>query len=254
MTQMIGFVGKKQSGKNTACNFILASKIAELGISKSSRLNKDGEIEITDIFDESVSGKEWFPFKEPHVDVKNLFDNELGKFIKLYAFADKLKRLCIDLLGLKEELVFGTDEQKNTPTHIKWENMLGETAKTRPPGPMTTREVLQVVGTDMFRGLDSSVWINACLRQIESDSSEIALISDVRFENEVKAIQDNGGFVVGLKRSPYKESDKHASETQVEECFNICNVVVDNSKLSIPQQNKEIYLAIKHLNSIPEII
>ena len=30
MTQIIGFAGKKQSGKNTACNFILAAKLAEV--------------------------------------------------------------------------------------------------------------------------------------------------------------------------------------------------------------------------------
>ena len=32
MTQIIGFAGRKQSGIDTACNFILAAKIAELGI------------------------------------------------------------------------------------------------------------------------------------------------------------------------------------------------------------------------------
>ena len=64
MTQIIGFAGSKQSGKNTACNFILATKIAELGISKSSRLNSLGEIEITDIFNERVSNKEWMPFQD----------------------------------------------------------------------------------------------------------------------------------------------------------------------------------------------
>lgn len=32
MTQIVGFAGKKQSGKNTACNYILALKLAELGV------------------------------------------------------------------------------------------------------------------------------------------------------------------------------------------------------------------------------
>ena len=112
MTQIIGFAGSKQSGKNTACNFILAIKIAELGISKSTRLTDAGEIEVTDIFDDSISDKKWMPFKDPYVNVAHLFDNELGKFIKIYSFAEKLKRLCIEILGLKEELVFGNDEQK----------------------------------------------------------------------------------------------------------------------------------------------
>ena len=126
-TQIIGFAGSKQAGKDTACNFILATKIAELGISKSSRLTKTGEIEVTDILNESISGQEWMPFKSPHVDIKNLFDNELGKFVKTYSFAHKLKQLCVDILGLDKDLVFGNDEQKNTKTHVKWDSIKSST-------------------------------------------------------------------------------------------------------------------------------
>ena len=254
MTQIIGFAGSKQSGKNTACNFILATKIAELGISKSSRLNSLGEIEITDIFNERVSNKEWFPFQEPYVEVETLFNNELGKFIKLYSFADKLKRLCVDILGLKEELVFGTDEQKNTKTHIKWETMSNPNYVDH-KGYMTVREVLQLVGTDMFRDLNPSVWIDSCLRQIEEDQSEVALISDVRFEKEVKAIQKQKGFVIGLARtSNTKENDTHISEQEPQKCLNLCDIVIDNKNLSIPEQNKEIYFAIKHLDNMANIV
>ena len=42
MTQIVGFAGKKQSGKNTACNFVVAMKLAELGICKASRMSDDG--------------------------------------------------------------------------------------------------------------------------------------------------------------------------------------------------------------------
>lgn len=254
MTQIIGFAGKKQSGKNTACNFIVATKLAEVGISRRARLSQNGEIEITDIMGETVSGQEWFSFKAPYVDVAHLFNNELGRFIKTYAFAEKLKILCVELLGLQKEWVFGTDQQKNTLTHIMWDSLPVTINKEHASGPMTAREVLQFVGTDMFRGLDSNVWVSACLRQIESDSAELALISDVRFENEVKAIQDKGGFVIGLKRSPYKQTDQHASETQVDNCLDICDTVIDNNTLSIPQQNEQIYLAIQHLTNVPNII
>ena len=38
-------------------------------------------------------------------------------------------------------------------------------------------------------------------------------------------------------------------------CFaNYEDIVIDNDNLSIPEQNKQIYLAIKHLNNIPDII
>ena len=183
-----------------------------------------------------------------------MFNNELGKFIKLYSFADKLKRLCVDILGLKEELVFGTDEQKNTKTHIKWETMSNPNYVDH-KGYMTVREVLQLVGTDMFRDLNPSVWIDSCLRQIEEDQSEVALISDVRFENEVKAIQKQKGFVIGLARtSNTKENDTHISEQEPQKCLNLCDIVIDNKNLSIPEQNKEIYFAIKHLDNMANIV
>ena len=250
-TQIIGFAGHKQAGKDTGCNFILAAKIAELGITKSSRLTKTGEIEVTDILNESVSGQEWMPFKSPYVDVENLFHNELGKFIKIYSFAHKLKQLCVDILGLDKKLVFGNDEQKNTKTHIEWSTVKNSSSTNK---YMTVREVLQYVGTDMFRGLDPSIWVNACMNQIQKEEPELALISDVRFENEVKAIQAEKGYVIGFTRSPFKQPKKdHVSETAPAKCLEICNIVIDNANLSIPEQNEQIYLAIKHLNNVPEI-
>lgn len=251
-TQIIGFAGSKQAGKDTACNFVLAIKIAELGICKSARLTDTGQIEITDVFGESIAGQEWMPFKAPDVDVQNLFDNELGKYIKIYSFAYKLKELCVDLLGLDRELVFGNDEQKNSKTHIEWSSVKNSSNKQ---GYMTVREVLQYVGTDMFRGLDPSVWVNACLNQIKSEQPELALVSDVRFENEVKAIQNFGGFVVGLNRNPFKNNtDNHVSELSAKKCLDICDIVIENDTLTIPEQNKEIYLSIKHLGNISEIL
>ena len=53
MTQILGFAGKKQSGKNTACNYIIALKLVELGVSKKTRLTADGAIEVSDIFGET---------------------------------------------------------------------------------------------------------------------------------------------------------------------------------------------------------
>ena len=247
MTQIIGFAGKKQSGKNTACNFVLAVKLAEVGICKTSRLNDEGEIEVTDILGEKPADTEWIPFKDPHVDVDKLFENELKDYIQLYALANSLKQMAVDILGLKPQQVFGTDKQKNSLTNILWEDMPGKEAQSHKPGKMTAREVLQYVGTDFFRKFYPNVWLDSCLRKIEQESPEIALISDVRFKNEIKGIQKKKGFILGLKRDPYKKGDKHASEVEIEKCFDLCNAVVDNSKLTIPEQNEKIYYALKDL-------
>jgi molybdopterin-guanine dinucleotide biosynthesis protein len=57
MTQILGFAGKKQSGKNTACNYILALKLAELGVSKNVRISQENKVEVTDIFGEEKEGE-----------------------------------------------------------------------------------------------------------------------------------------------------------------------------------------------------
>ena len=99
MTQILGFAGKKQSGKNTACNYIIALKIAELGISGSTRLSEDGNIEVTDIFGQTKDFQEWFEFSNKNLNVKKLFDDGLGNFVKIYGLADTLKTCALMFLG-----------------------------------------------------------------------------------------------------------------------------------------------------------
>mgnify|MGYP003638675972 FL=1 len=269
MTQIIAFAGKKQSGKNTVCNCILAMKLAELGICKVSRLSDNGEIEVTDIFGENLAGKEFFPFKEPHVDIESLFENELGKYIRLYALADTLKEMAVSILGLERKQVFGTDKDKNSKTSLRWEDMPGvippgelkkkgftkEQASSlgllvHAKGKMSAREVLQYVGTDIFRKMNHKVWLDAFLSNVETEGSELALVSDVRFKNEIEGIQKQGGFVLGLTRDIYKGTDSHSSESEIGETLSTCNTVVENADLTIPEQNEKVYYALRHLEEV----
>lgn len=250
MTQIIGFAGRKQAGKNTACNFILAMKLAELAICDKSRLSDDGKIEVTDVFEERISGRDWFPFEDPFVNTESLFQDKLGEHVRIYAFADKLKQFAIDIFGLEEELVYGTDEDKNTETFLKWEDMPSSGKKK---GTMTVRQVLQYVGTDVFRKMYKNIWVDSCLRDIRKDAPDLALICDVRFENEIKSIQKEEGMVIGLTRYK-KDKDSHKSELEIADKLSLCDAVVDNSKLTIPEQNEQIYNALKDAEFIPKII
>ena len=249
MTQIVGFTGRKRAGKDTACNFILAVKLAELGVCQRSRLARDGSVEVTDILNDKVAGKDWFSFSPPCVDTDSLFDDRLGDAIRIYAFAKKLKEFSIDLFNLDPNLVFGSDKDKNTKTGLLWKNMPTSTKKK---GKMSVREVLQYVGTDLFRKMSDNIWVDNCLSQIAKDLPQIALISDVRFENEVIAIQKAGGYVVGLTRHSNSD-DTHDSETGVDKCLELCDIIVDNAELTIPEQNEQIYNATKHLDIFPEM-
>lgn len=83
-------------------------------------------------------------------------------------------------------------------------------------GHKTVRYALQTLGTEWGRNLiDPDIWINYLKHQIDSLKQEhiIILIDDVRFENEVKAIQDLGGRILAIHNPHLKHSTtNHDSE------------------------------------------
>ena len=206
MTKILGFAGKKQSGKNTCCNFLQMLKFHEYGVCKNASLNEQGQILVSDLFGEKVSGSDWIPLTEEYVDISQLLES--FRPCKIYAFADVLKEFAVDVLGLEYNQVYGTNEEKNSPTHLLWENMPTGNNK----GPMTGREILQYFGSDICRKMYENIWFDACIRRIRKDNPELALISDVRFPNEIKGVQNEGGVVFGLPRDIVNGKDTHSSE------------------------------------------
>ena len=254
MTKILGFAGKKQSGKNTCCNFLQMLKFHEYGVCKNASLNEQGQILVSDLFGETVSGSDWIPLTEEDVDISQLLESFHP--CKIYAFADVLKEFAVDVLGLEYNQVYGTNEEKNSPTHLRWENMPGvvvEKVFTRrsyysyedeitgitchQPGPMTGREVLQYFGSDICRKMYENIWFDACIRRIRKDNPELALISDVRFPNEIRGVQNEGGIVFGLPRDLF--NDSHKSE-QVD--LSICDYVLPEG--NIDATTKALYKTI----------
>ena len=160
-------------------------------------------------------------------------------FVRSFSFADPLKAISIKLFGLTEEQWYGTDEDKNTPINIKWEDMPASNGREA-GGFMTAREFLQYFGTDVCRSIKNDIWTSACISQIQQSGTEFAIIPDVRFPNEIEAIQKAGGKVIRLTRSPYE--DEHSSETALdsEESISKFDHVIDNSSLGIHETNMEL--------------
>jgi len=217
---IIGVSGKKQSGKNTMCDCLYK------------------------FFTEKYSSDS----------------------VIVLSFADALKqKVCKDVLGLTEEQVNGTDEQKNSHTMYRWENIPYEIRQKnhrgiehasngeicnyiKPTGFMTAREIMQIVGTDVFRNyFDDSVWVNATLRTIKNSNARVVLISDVRFPSEVNSLT-NKGYVIRLLRD-ICETDPHASETALDD-FNFKSkncIIFDNKEMNIDQQNKATISIIENI-------
>ncbi len=160
-------------------------------------------------------------------------DTEIARL----AFAEPLKQFCIDYLGLSRNGCYGSDEEKDE-TCGTWE-MFNESIRnlfdTDLFDPISNREVLQVVGTEVFRNcFRGTFWIDLMsirMRQAEKSGAELVFVTDVRFKNEIRAIQELGGKLIRVIRDTGKEDQiPHASELEMLEIPNSeFDFVVDNN-------------------------
>jgi hypothetical protein len=143
--------------------------------------------------------------------------------VKQMAFAEPLKEFLITCLGLNREWTYGSDNDKNNPTNVRWETM-DACIKAKYPGKtgfMTHREVMQIFGTDVMRdNWDKNIWVNTLNRRIEQTDAEFVIVTDVRFPNEIEILKARGGriwLVDGPQRGgEAAKKDKHASEMLTE--------------------------------------
>jgi len=193
----------------------------------------------------------------------------LAKFLKLnydaklYAFADPLKQsICMDIFGLTYKQVYGTDDEKNALTKYKWDNLNLDIRKKYSSdnifksGFMTAREIMQIVGTDIFREMFyNDIWVDTTFRKIHKDiklinnKNNIAVITDVRFVGEVERIIEENGYIIRLLRNVL--NDNHSSETKLDNYnFEInkkqCKII-DNREMTIEEVNSVVS---KFINNI----
>ena len=267
---ILGISGRKQSGKSTAANIIYGMYLVSFGICDKVTITDEGKLEVSDLNgDTSYAGL----FDPVTADRNNWMVERVFKavdpMLKIYSFADPLKKLCVDVLGLSHEQCYGTDEQKNTPTNLRWEDMPGVTCLPdaewmtifdsnyddnhindtcqrlglhyHESGFMTGRQVMEYVGTSIFRKMYSDVWVNATINQIKRDDTKLAIICDCRFPNEVEAIKQVSGKVVRLTRDPFNSSfsSEAALDSDKYDWTNF-DFVINNKDSNIIQQGTEV--------------
>jgi hypothetical protein len=94
-------------------------------------------------------------------------------------------------------------------------------------GHMTVREILQILGTDVFRNtFDNAVWIRALERDVLTCGASLVLIDDVRFDGELEAVARMGGAVIrfeGCGRGGH-ESERGVSDAAMSRCAGFASV------------------------------
>lgn len=122
----------------------------------------------------------------------------------------------------------------------------------------TLREVLQVVGTELLReGFNSNIHVAAIMGSIK-DTDKV-IITDMRFENELKAVEDKQGITIRVNRpmgdskfeGTQEEWDKlvernkqvqHESETSLDSAIFDYTIQNDNTLEDLIQKVREILI------------
>lgn len=236
ITKVLGFSGRKQSGKTTSSNFIHGYQLRAFGIVNNFCITDIGALLVdTDII---IDGKETQSWAELNTyrrdsDFAEWASYHMWPYVKNYSFAEPLKYIAVELFGINREQVYGSDEEKNSKTHLKWENMPFSKKK----GKMTSREFMQHFGTNICRNMHQTIWTDALVKTITTEEPLLAVVDDCRFENEIDAIHSMGGKVIRLTRNLH--DDDHDSEKALD-TYEDFDKIIDNQNMTIHETNVEI--------------
>lgn len=232
---IIGISGKKQHGKDTVANIIQYLSFNKRYPGHSHTLGtfskeNDGWKNL-----ESTWYRKQFASKLKQIvalligcEVKDLEDNKfkeqpLGEQWKVWYWTHHKDGETLGPIYTSEEEAKAKHLNDGT-IHLKSE-------------VLTPRKLLQLVGTECGREiLHPNIWINALMTEykvigynapfslcgtgkMRSDYPPIYpdwIITDVRFPNEIKAIEDRGGIVIRVFNPRIIPVDNHPSETSLD--------------------------------------
>ncbi len=194
---IIGFAGKAASGKTTAAKHlqaILGDKIQVLPMASMLR-------------------------------------REVEAFLRQVGAADKVALLYGDQ---QDKLAhFEIDEHRAGLQCPAWGGFVAENRDIQQHSGMTTlsvRRILQWWGTEYRRAQDPDYWTKAweaALTELPDRNAHI-LVDDVRFHNEVDAVQRNGGVLIRVERPGFNGANDHSSENSLDD-FNGWNMILRNN-------------------------
>ena len=232
MGKIIGISGRKQAGKNTLANCMNGIVLKKHGMVSDYGIDDDGQLVIKTTNSNGAEGWGIFDVLRTDEEFCNYAEQNLWPYIKTYHFADYLKKISMDLFDLDYKQVYGTDADKNTDT----------------PYGMTAREFLQYLGTDVMRKIKDTIWVDYTIKLIKYEDSEMAIIPDVRFPNEVEAIHKAGGIVIRLDRDILKS--EHQCESSLDkENYDWSNFdhVISNADITVSQLNDYMNNNMSHI-------
>jgi len=210
---IIAIAGCKNSGKSSLCKFITFVIARAEGY----------------ISDDPLSGK--FSCDNlvqlPKDDSKNnIYITKNGSFFKnaelsrkpsveVDSFAKPIKEMCVDIFGINPESIYGNEDQKKSLTHYEWKNIpehIRSSFEVSDESKISAREMMQMLGTDIFRNyFNNNIWVDALLRRVEKSSAEVIMVDDLRFNSEAEKLMKKNAMFIHLQRM-WKQGGMHSSE------------------------------------------
>ncbi len=112
------------------------------------------------------------------------------------------------------------------------------------------RHVAQYVGTEVLRTIDSDIHINMAFKLAASSSAPFLICSDMRFDNEMEAVQVAKGLSIGISRkkaTPENIQNLHASEKEIPALILKSDLHIQNESTIEEFQNAVRNAALKFL-------
>jgi hypothetical protein len=122
-----------------------------------------------------------------------------------YAFGDAVKSLLL-----------ATDKT--------YGNSLERLENWKRKGINETRERLQRLGQTL-RDFDEDFWV----KSMPETLAELAVVTDVRYDNELQWVKDKGGIVVAIHRPGYGPVNDHKSETNTTRLLDMADTTLTNN-------------------------
>ena len=113
------------------------------------------------------------------------------------SFAKPVKDAVAAIFGWERHMLEGA-----TPESRAWREQPDEFWSAKFGRPFSPREALQKMGTEVGRDVyHANLWVDSLIERIGNRPKNF-IITDVRFPNEIKTINEIGGKVIRIKRGP----------------------------------------------------
>jgi hypothetical protein len=167
--------------------------------------------------------------------VAGMFQQELHKHkitTKRIAFADSLKDGLSAMLCIPKYFLYSDDKE----TH-------GYNIKTglvslleKDPEAISIRKLMQNFGQCFKSFMGDNIWVNLAMNKIIDN----AIITDVRFPNEVAAIKNRGGYIIRIINPNEQANDQDISENALNDYKADFEIINDKAEGSYENEQAQI--------------